>query len=100
MAGIEISADVREVVKQRLRLAAQIARPLADRYVGNPRQVKRFLNTLTLRVAVAKAYGVTPTLYPATSQRAIPDAQVATAVFALQPGKSAGPIRSALTPSP
>lgn len=58
MVGIEIAPDVREIVKQRLRLAAQIARPLADRYVGNPRQVKRFLNTLTLRLAVAKAYGV------------------------------------------
>ena len=58
MTGIEISAEIREVVKQRLRLGAQIARPLADRYVGNPRQVKRFLNTLTLRLAVAKAYGV------------------------------------------
>jgi peptidyl-prolyl cis-trans isomerase D len=45
--------------------------------------------------AVAKAYGVTATSYPATSQRAIPDQQVGNAVFALQPGKSSGPIKTA-----
>jgi predicted KAP-like P-loop ATPase len=58
ITGIEVEHATRELIKERLRLAAQIARPLADRYVGNPRQVKRFLNTLTLRLAVAKAYGV------------------------------------------
>lgn len=56
MAGQEIARSVREAVKERLHLAAQIARPLADRYVGNPRQVKRFLNTLMLRIRVADAY--------------------------------------------
>ncbi|HEV2740631.1 MAG TPA: Qat anti-phage system ATPase QatA [Candidatus Elarobacter sp.] len=56
MADQEISHSVREAVKERLHLAAQIARPLADRYVGNPRQVKRFLNTLMLRIRVAVAY--------------------------------------------
>jgi len=48
----------KEVLKERLRVAAQISRPIAERYAGNPRQVKRFLNTLMLRAGVAKAYNL------------------------------------------
>lgn len=48
-----------ERVRERIVLAKQIGAPLAERYVGNPRQVKRFLNTLMLRLAVATAYRLT-----------------------------------------
>jgi peptidyl-prolyl cis-trans isomerase D len=44
--------------------------------------------------AVAKAYGAEITPYPATSLRAIPDLEVAKAVFALQPGKSSAPVKT------
>jgi peptidyl-prolyl cis-trans isomerase D len=44
--------------------------------------------------AVAKALGGTATPYPATSQRAIPDAQIGNAVFALQPGQTSAPVKS------
>ena len=43
---------------QQLDLAAQISAPLDDIAKGNPRQIKRFLNTLTLRRRIAEAYGV------------------------------------------
>jgi peptidyl-prolyl cis-trans isomerase D len=44
--------------------------------------------------AVAKALGGTSTPYPATSQRAIPDAHISAAVFALQPGQVSAPVKS------
>jgi len=56
LKAITITEAEAEAVKDRLQLAGQIARPLADKYVGNPRQVKRFLNTLMLRVQIARAY--------------------------------------------
>lgn len=43
---------------------------------------------------VSKALGGTSTAYPATSQRAIPDAQVAKAVFSLQPGQVSAPVKN------
>lgn len=43
---------------------------------------------------VAKSLGSVATAYPATSQRAIPNASVGAAVFALQPGQSSAPIRT------
>lgn len=44
--------------------------------------------------AVAKALSGTSTPYPATSARAIPDAQISKAVFALQPGQVSAPVKS------
>ncbi len=51
-----IDKSTRETLLEHVVLAGQIARPLADKYVGNPRQVKRFLNTLMIRIEVAKSY--------------------------------------------
>lgn len=55
---LEIKDAARETLLQHVLLAGQIARPLADKYVGNPRQLKRFLNTLLIRTEVATAYGL------------------------------------------
>ena len=41
-----------------LILADQLALPLAEGAQGNPRQIKRFLNTLNLRLAIADARGI------------------------------------------
>jgi hypothetical protein len=54
--GLDISGPSVEALREHIVLAGQIARPLADKYVGNPRQLKRFLNTLMMRIKVAQAY--------------------------------------------
>ena len=41
-------------VENALQLADQLAYPLAEGAQGNPRQIKRFLNTLNLRLAIAE----------------------------------------------
>jgi len=46
----EISSDIENA----LQLADQLAYPLAEGAQGNPRQIKRFLNTLNLRLAIAE----------------------------------------------
>lgn len=52
--GAEITPDVENA----LILANQLALPLAEGTHGNPRQIKRFLNTLNLRLAIAEARGI------------------------------------------
>lgn len=49
--------QVPQGVQQALQLSDQISRVLTDGSKGNPRQVKRFLNSLLLREAVAEARG-------------------------------------------
>lgn len=48
-----------------LQLADQLAYPLAEGAQGNPRQIKRFLNTLNLRLAIAEERGIIDDLNPA-----------------------------------
>ena len=48
-----------------LIIADQLALPLAEGAQGNPRQVKRFLNTLNLRLAIAEARGIGDDVNPA-----------------------------------
>ncbi|MGX0978750.1 putative KAP-like P-loop ATPase [Roseovarius sp. MBR-51] len=48
-----------------LILADQLALPLAEGAQGNPRQIKRFLNTLNLRLAIADARGIGDEVNPA-----------------------------------
>lgn len=48
-----------------LILADQLALPLAEGAQGNPRQIKRFLNTLNLRLAIADARGIGDDVNPA-----------------------------------
>lgn len=50
----EIPADVESA----LQLADQIAPLLTDGARGNPRQIKRFLNTMNLRLAIARQRGI------------------------------------------
>lgn len=45
-------------IENALQLADQIAPLLTDGARGNPRQIKRFLNTMTLRLAIAKQRGI------------------------------------------
>jgi predicted KAP-like P-loop ATPase len=49
--------QVPQAVQQAIQLSDQISRLLTDGSKGNPRQVKRFLNALLLREAVAEARG-------------------------------------------
>ena len=51
--GETLPAQVREAID----LSQQIAGPLTDGAKGNPRQIKRFLNTFLLRLAVADIRG-------------------------------------------
>lgn len=48
-----------------LQLADQLAYPLAEGAQGNPRQIKRFLNTLNLRLAIADERGIADDVNPA-----------------------------------
>lgn len=48
-----------------LQLADQLAYPLAEGAQGNPRQIKRFLNTLNLRMAVAEERKIEADVNPA-----------------------------------
>ncbi len=52
-------------VENALILADQLALPLAEGAHGNPRQIKRFLNTLNLRLAIAEARGIRDDVNPA-----------------------------------
>jgi predicted KAP-like P-loop ATPase len=45
-------------VRAHLLIADRVARPLANGTSGNPRQIKRFLNTLMLRMRLGAAYGM------------------------------------------
>ena len=53
----EVFGSVPEPVERSLALANSIAPILADGARGNPRQIKRFINTMTLRLAIAKERG-------------------------------------------
>ena len=44
-------------VSEEVRIATQIAHPLANNSNGNPRQIKRFINMLLLRYKIAEARG-------------------------------------------
>lgn len=48
-----------------LQLADQLAYPLAEGAQGNPRQIKRFLNTLNLRLAIAEEREIIDDVNPA-----------------------------------
>ena len=54
----EKASDIAEKCKSDMALARQISSVLAPSINGNPRQCKRFLNTLTMRLILAKARGV------------------------------------------
>ncbi len=47
-----------ERLRGQLLIAARVAKTLASGSKGNPRQIKRFLNTLALRTRLAVAYGM------------------------------------------
>jgi len=47
-----------ERLREQLLIAGRVARTLASGSKGNPRQIKRFLNTLALRSRLAAAYGL------------------------------------------
>lgn len=51
----DIAPDVAERCKEDMALARQISSVLAPSINGNPRQCKRFLNTLYMRIELAKA---------------------------------------------
>ena len=51
--------DIAESCKQDMALARQISSVLAPSINGNPRQCKRFLNTLSMRLKLAQARNVT-----------------------------------------
>lgn len=55
----EKEASISEKCKADMALARQISSVLAPSINGNPRQCKRFLNTLAMRLSLAKARGVT-----------------------------------------
>ena len=54
----EKAGDIADKCKIDMALARQISSVLAPSINGNPRQCKRFLNTLTMRLTLAKARGV------------------------------------------
>ena len=54
----EKACDIADKCKIDMALARQISSVLAPSINGNPRQCKRFLNTLTMRLTLAKARGV------------------------------------------
>lgn len=53
----EVLGDVPEPVERALELSGRIAPILADGARGNPRQIKRFINTMMLRLAIAEERG-------------------------------------------
>lgn len=53
------ASDIAEICKKDRALARQISSVLAPSINGNPRQCKRFLNTLYMRLELAKARNVT-----------------------------------------
>ncbi len=58
-ASIEkaIGKDVPREVDEALRISSQVTRILSDGTHGNPRQIKRFLNSMMLRHAIAEERG-------------------------------------------
>ena len=55
----------RKPSEESLSLAAQLAEGLSADRLANPRQIKRFLNTLTLRLAIAEERGIDEDVNPA-----------------------------------
>lgn len=55
----EKASDIAEYCKEDMALARQISSVLAPSINGNPRQCKRFLNTLHMRLELSKARNVT-----------------------------------------
>lgn len=53
------ASDIAEICKKDMALARQISSVLAPSINGNPRQCKRFLNTLSMRLKLAQARNVT-----------------------------------------
>ena len=65
-ASIEESlGSVSLELENALQLADQLAYPLAEGAQGNPRQIKRFLNTLNLRLAIAEERKIKEDVNPA-----------------------------------
>ncbi len=58
----EILGEVPERLKSALLLADRISGPLAEGVRGNLKQIKRFMNTLMIRLRVSGAYGLQSTL--------------------------------------
>ncbi len=56
-AIVEALGSVPEAVERALELSGRIAPILADGARGNPRQIKRFINTMMLRLAIAEERG-------------------------------------------
>ncbi len=54
----EILDEVPDEIEGALQIADQIAPLLTDGSRGNPRQIKRFLNTMSLRLAIAEQRGI------------------------------------------
>lgn len=54
----EAGCAVTEGLKQALLLADRISNALAEGLQGNPRRIKRFLNTLMVRIRIAEAQGI------------------------------------------
>lgn len=55
----DTASDIAEICKKDMALARQISSVLAPSINGNPRQCKRFLNTLYMRLELSKARNVT-----------------------------------------
>lgn len=54
----EVLDEVPDEIEGALQIADQIAPLLTDGSRGNPRQIKRFLNTMSLRLAIAQQRGI------------------------------------------
>lgn len=52
-----LGAEIPDAVDEALRISEQITRLLTDGTRGNPRQIKRFLNSMALRKAIASERG-------------------------------------------
>src|SRR3990167_1914663 len=52
-----LAGTIPQPVDEALRISAQITRLLTDGTRGNPRQIKRFLNSMALRRAIAEERG-------------------------------------------
>jgi len=57
-----LGEPVGERLREALLMADRISSPLAEGLKGNPRQIKRFLNTLVLRMQLASAYKLTDSI--------------------------------------
>lgn len=54
----DLDPDRRDELMAAYQLAQQIGRPIAEGTSGNPRQIKRFINALAVREAIARARGL------------------------------------------